>query len=331
MQPETVTERAQVPPRRVPELPGNLRCERFRLHLRIESLTILPPYKGGVFRGAFGRAFRKSVCALPKVRCEQCMLRSRCAYATLFEPLAPSGFPDAGKYPHPPAPYVLNPPLNNHEVFRPGQTLDFDLVLMGRAVEALPYFIFSFTEMGRLGLGRERGKFRLGGADLLRNGAAHPVYNGETETLSGLPLEEPFSQHKKNETIETLTLRFLTPLRLKEKGRLVTRLTFPLFFDRLYQRLQLLTAFYGETSHFPNFQELGKTAKRIQVISQDLHWYDWARYSARQKSLMKLGGLRGTIRFEGNLTPFMPYLRAGEMVNVGQGTSFGLGRFEVGE
>ena len=57
--------------------------------------------------------------------------------------------------------------------------------------------------------------------------------------------------------------------------------------------------------------------------------FSGARYSARQKSLMKLGGLRGDITFRGDLGPFIPYLSIGEMVNAGQGTSFGLGRYKI--
>ena len=44
---------------------------------------------------------------------------------------------------------------------------------------------------------------------------------------------------------------------------------------------------------------------------------------------MKLGGLRGEITFEGDLSPFMPLLRLGEKVHVGQGTGFGLGGYEI--
>ena len=39
--------------------------------------------------------------------------------------------------------------------------------------------------------------------------------------------------------------------------------------------------------------------------------------------------LVGRMTFEGPLAPFMPLLRAGEILHVGKGTSFGLGRYEV--
>ncbi|HAY22292.1 MAG TPA: hypothetical protein DCY27_09015 [Desulfobacterales bacterium] len=59
-----------------------------------------------------------------------------------------------------------------------------------------------------------------------------------------------------------------------------------------------------------------------------LHWYDWERYSYSQQERLKLGGLKGAITFAGE-GPFMPYLRLGEQVNLGQGTTFGLGRYRT--
>jgi CRISPR/Cas system endoribonuclease Cas6 (RAMP superfamily) len=44
---------------------------------------------------------------------------------------------------------------------------------------------------------------------------------------------------------------------------------------------------------------------------------------------MKLGGLIGDITFEGNITPFLPFLTLGRYIHVGKGTSFGLGKYEI--
>jgi hypothetical protein len=45
-----------------------LPCERFQLLIKIKSLMVLPPYKGGIFHGAFGNTFRRAVCAIPRTR-----------------------------------------------------------------------------------------------------------------------------------------------------------------------------------------------------------------------------------------------------------------------
>jgi len=44
---------------------------------------------------------------------------------------------------------------------------------------------------------------------------------------------------------------------------------------------------------------------------------------------MMMGGCIGSITFAGNLTQFMPFLLLGEKINVGKGTSFGLGKYRL--
>ncbi|MBU2578468.1 CRISPR system precrRNA processing endoribonuclease RAMP protein Cas6, partial [Patescibacteria group bacterium] len=44
---------------------------------------------------------------------------------------------------------------------------------------------------------------------------------------------------------------------------------------------------------------------------------------------MKMGGFMGEITFEGDIDPFMHLIKAGEILHVGKGTSFGLGKYEM--
>jgi hypothetical protein len=92
----------------------------------------------------------------------------------------------------------------------------------------------------------------------------------------------------------------------------------------LAQRLTLLSAFYGPNGP-PDFSKLQAQAMLIKTVNDKTFWYDWPRYSTRQKQHMKLGGLRGKVSFAGDLTPFIPWMQLGEKVHVGQGTTFGLG------
>lgn len=303
-----------------------LPIERFRFSIQMTTLAVLPPYKGGIFRGSFGAAFRRLVCAIRRDDCATCILKGNCLYVSLFTPSPPADFPDAAKFNPAPPPYVLNPPLTNRQCFRPGSILDFELVLMGRAIDALPYFVHTFMELGKKGIGRERGKFEVLRMDVVRDQDVVQIYDGTTKTLRELPAISPPPSHQ--DEITSITIQLLTPLRIKSGNHLATKLTFPLFFERLAQRVELLCAFYGNGKPRPDFQALRDPASGIQVRGSHLHWYDWPRYSARQKTLMRLGGLRGSITFKGELGRFIPLLRMGEKVNVGQGTSFGLGRIK---
>ena len=70
-------------------------------------------------------------------------------------------------------------------------------------------------------------------------------------------------------------------------------------------------------------------AEQVTMASHRLRWEDWERYSTRQNTHMKLGGVVGPVRYHGPLGPFLPYLRLGEYIHVGKNTVFGLGQMAV--
>jgi hypothetical protein len=51
----------------------------------LEGDALLPEYKGSTFRGAFGHALKRVVCALRREDCADCLLRDKCVYAFVFE------------------------------------------------------------------------------------------------------------------------------------------------------------------------------------------------------------------------------------------------------
>jgi len=61
----------------------------------------------------------------------------------------------------------------------------------------------------------------------------------------------------------------------------------------------------------------------------DLRWHDWERWCNRQRRPMRLGGHVGRLRLQGELAPFAQLLATAELVHVGKGATFGLGRVEV--
>jgi len=78
-----------------------------------------------------------------------------------------------------------------------------------------------------------------------------------------------------------------------------------------------------------DFRGLIEEAKGVKVQRENLHWFDWERYSNRQEIRMKMGGFTGAITFEGDFEKFLPFLLLGEHIHVGKGTSFGLGKYEI--
>jgi hypothetical protein len=54
----------------------------------------------------------------------------------------PQEHPCHGKYPHAPHPYIIIPQLTGKRYFQSQDSLYFDMALIGKASEYLPYFYF---------------------------------------------------------------------------------------------------------------------------------------------------------------------------------------------
>ena len=307
------------------------KVSKYLFHIKTKDQLYLPRYKGSIFRGAFSNSMKRNICVKQKAICDACDLTSQCPCAYIFAPSPPENFKDAGKFRKPPAPYILNPPLTEATHFANNEKLCFELVLVEKAINFLPYIVFSFMQIGRNGLGKSNGKFELKNVDLVENGIRRTVFDGSMFIPIKPEVAEDGEMFLENEIKEPgkIKIEFVSPLRLKEKGTLVTRFDFPLFMERIIHRVKLLSDFYGDGFDDSFGASLMEKAREIKVSKDNLRWYDWERYSTRQKTTMKFGGLKGFVVVEGSLCALLPLLKTGEMVNVGQGTTFGLGNFET--
>lgn len=68
------------------------------------------------------------------------------------------------------------------------------------------------------------------------------------------------------------------------------------------------------------------SANTVRVVESDLRWRAGERYSAREDRRMALGGFVGRATFAGPLAPWQPLLRIVELLHMGKGTAFGLGK-----
>ncbi len=60
------------------------------------------------------------------------------------------------KYTYAPHPFVLTPPLDGRSRYSENEEITLELVLVGRAINWLAYFICTLEELGRRGIGRAR-------------------------------------------------------------------------------------------------------------------------------------------------------------------------------
>lgn len=304
---------------------------KFRFTIEAAETLYLPEYKGSTLRGGFGHAFRKVVCTMGPIPCSTCLLFLKCPYPQFFETPIPGDFPPFMRgVKTGPQPFVVEPPLEKKRIYQTGELLEFGLVLIGRAIEFLPYFIYTFDQLGYRGIGRGQRKFRL--KEVASWGEAEwlSVYRGDTKTLTA-----DFRSHSTelfrapSQPVRQLTLRFLTPTRIKVQGHLTTGLTFRELVLWLMRRISTLTYFHmpGTTVEW-NWRDILEAANPVAVETQNLRWEDWERYSNRQKTRMKMGGFVGEMTLRGEMAPWLPLLKIGELTHVGKGATFGLGKYE---
>jgi hypothetical protein len=107
-------------------------------------------------------------------------------------------------------------------------------------------------------------------------------------------------------------------------------MSFELLVRNLLRRISLLANIHGGGPLGLDYRSVIECASRVKTRASLLRWWDWERYSNRQRTKMNLGGFVGKIEYESDsIEDFLPLLVAGEVLHVGTGTSFGLGKLQI--
>ncbi len=320
----------------IPGLPP-LRAAAFRFEIEALAPLRLPPHKGSTLRGGFGHVFKKTACAQPQLaECAPCLLRYTCPYPYLFESSPPPEAEVLRLNEDVPQPFIIEPPLDERTEIPAGERLTFGLTLVGKAIGYLPYFMVAFRELGGAGLGHRSGKYAL------REVAARHPHTAESRRLydgQGLlvkngngPIEltdETLMARAASWPGDRIRISFLTPARLKHEGDYAVQPEFHVLARALLRRVSSLAYFHCGARWEADFKGLIALAETVRLAEARTEWVDWERWSTRQERMMNLGGLVGEAVYEGNLTPFLPLLAAGELLHVGKATAFGNGLYRV--
>lgn len=315
----------------------------YRLSYIAEEEVRFDSHKGTVFRGGLGRVLRDKACLLPGAQCDNCYLQTNCIYLNIFESPVPPGSKYLMGQSFAPHPFVIEPPLEKKDYYKPGEVIDFKLILVGSAVHYLPYFIYAFIELGSRGIGK------------LVNGKRGKCYLNRVESLGGID-GEPLSTLYLNDcqsylepsvllTFDTLIsnsagfidrcqflkVSFVTPTSIKKLEKINHILDFKLFIKNILRRLSTLSYFYCNHELNLDYAALLDYAGRITVNESNLNITSWGRFSGRQQQRFIDTGFQGEISFYGDLDSFIPFIIIGQFLHMGKGTSYGFGKFIIEE
>jgi hypothetical protein len=240
--------------------------------------------------------------------------------------------PDELRVTVPPHPFVIEPPQTDKMEFERGDELVVTLILFGAVNESLPYFIYAFQQAGKIGIGKKvngkRTKFTL----VQVSSGNKIVFSSSNDRIS---MDAPADIIKitgdkyTSDIVFRLKITLDTPLRLKFQNQIKEDLPFHILVRAALRRISsLFTCYAGEEPNI-DYKGLLERAAKIQIIDNRLGWYDWERYSNRQKQRMKLGGITGSVEYEGKLMEYLTVFEACSKLHLGKNTSFGLGKIRM--
>ena len=335
---------------------ADLNLYPLRLTLTAKEPIALDAHPGSALRGAIFNALLRRFCAnLTAPSCAECPLNATCPVAGLVAPLRDEN-PRGRDIPRPfvlaadwdTSPNTPTAPAEGQR-FAPGDTLRFRITLMGRAIAFFPYLALATQLMELNGIGRplrenggRRGRFEVNFIELVNpfSESSQMLYQrGKSQVASPTrPITvADISQRAATLPTDTLTLRFLTPARLVDRGQLVRYPSLRVLCARLSERLDALTREYAPVANMPTSldesrdraQRLAEHAARVTLTENATRWVDVASYSARQQRSTPIGGLVGRATYTGDLAPLRELLVWGELLHVGKNAVKGDGRYRI--
>jgi len=301
-----------------------LRFYKIRITFEAIEPVYLAEYKGSVFRGCMGEAFRREVCCFPGKKCEECNLQYECEFALMYEtPLKPTHHL-YGRYTHPPRPYIIIPMSGKNTVIDTGNEFYFDLFLIGSAIELLPTLITVFDTMGEIGIGTKLSKFKV-----VHKEQFIPTQGFQMLNMGEKPVGITFNQLSFTSVGSSLSLEFQHPVRfLKANKPYKDPPPFTMLISNLARRMSLLAHIYC-SAEWVNTDRIFNLDESVTIKSHQLEWKDWTRYSGTKEKNLYFDGNLGMITYQGDIAPWAKLLQIGTWLHTGSTATFGLGKYRI--
>jgi hypothetical protein len=285
-------------------------------------------FLGSAWRGALGHALRRGACVTGARTCQGCRYTNDCHYHYLFETSPPAESVMSWRVTTAPHPFVLRLPWPNDKHAEPDaakRECRVGLTIFGRADRYLPQLVIGLQQAALSGIGPGRSRWRYLETRDLATGATVHSRDSAFASVVSRAIEVP-------QCPSEVRIELLSPLRIRRENDLATPESFEFggMVSALLRRLSQLCAFHEGSTFDVDFRGLIAAARMVEPRLQSLRWADWTRYSSRQGTAMKMGGLLGSFVLDGRaIEKFWPYLVVGQATLVGKGTSFGLGQYQI--
>jgi len=296
----------------------SIKYKKFDITLQLSRENSISRFPAATIRGGFGITLRKLVCPTIEIACTGCILRQNCIYCYLFETIPASDAVRMRQYKAIPHPFTL-------WCAQQGDIVNVKLVLIGKAIKSLPYFVYTLNKLGSQGLGKGHIRYRLLQVhtdDLLlyEDGRSEVLMEFDADTCSIREAETAQGE---------CTLDFYSPLLLRKDGRIVDRYDNYAFFATLLRRITTLYAIHCDGENLDDCKGLIQKWENSITAEVNMEWVRNKRFSTRQKREIDYDGFTGEVKLTGDIGTFLPFLEAGEILSVGKNTAFGFGKYRL--
>ena len=280
-----------------------------RVSLNALERAELPPYLGSTLRGALGQALLQTD-------------KEACAF--LYRNSEKEDM-DAGKVVA--KPYMIIPPeiQRPQTVIEQGEKLNFELLLFGSAEESVSAVVSALEQLYRFGLGARRYRFDL--SEIINSQTQRIIWRKGKYFKDAVTAAEIQGEELQNVT--GMVIKICTPLRIRHGGRLVKKISFQTLIRNITNRIMELTERYGGWIDQEEADRLLVLSEKVSTVHEEIKVERMERYSNRTNGKMDFSGLIGTIEYEGDLAPFVPWMYAAQKLHIGRNTTFGMGKIQV--
>lgn len=301
--------------------------------LRLNEDSIFPMVKGSMFRGAFGTAFRNTVCFTRHPVCDECPLQASCTYFTIFETEMPGNavwfLRGVKKTPHP---FLFKTYHLDKTRYEKGELISIKVLIFGDIQLLFPFFVLSFIRMGDIGISVRRHRFTLENVTVANpNGAIEMLYHNEK--ILNVPADSVRTFALSDAGVEApaqVTMQLHSHLALQREGKVITSVesvTPALLMNALARRYFGLLHLFGRPKDEIYLKPVQDTEPQIDTSGL---WYEsWDRFSNRFGGKMTFGGFLGKIIIHQPTLLQYQLLTAGQVTALGKNTVFGSGQYTL--
>lgn len=299
----------------------DIRYTKLNFTIKLIKDSILPISKSSAIRGGMGSILLEMYCIYENYECKKCDFNNNCCANNILNTRLDMEVnflnDNVGSS------YIIEC-SDSRTNFKKDDLLEFSIILWGKNIINIPNIIYAFNILGAT-KGLNNNQFSI---ESIKNDDFFEISNYTSVHIdkANIKIESlsDYINERKFKVKSISSISFITPYRLKREGNYVDNVNVFDVVNSINRRLTILNAMEGK-KYEPY------VPKNIpSIVSSSISWSDIQRYSNRQKTKMKLGGIIGKISFEQiDDIQFIEMLLAGEIMHIGKNVSFGYGKYEI--